>query len=441
MIKHTISILGCLLLVTVLTAQNDLSSMMLRDSWQALQTNPALQPKGVLVNLPGVYNNLWLTNITFNDLVREEGGATILDIDQAINQLEASNLLRESIDIETVGVGFALGPIGVHIGHRMRFDALLDYPKTLAQLIWQGNAQFIGETIDFGPQVDLLSYHEFSLGLNIAITDNIRVGGRAKLLSGVGSIQTQRRDLQLTTNDDIYQLQLQADFLLNSSGSLNYDGLRNVDIDFNAGDFSASELFGGNTGLAFDLGVAADFDRLHVSASIVDIGGDITWEDDVNNYALTGEYEFEGLDLAQEILDDEQDFGGILDSLVETYNPIETSNSYTTNIGSKLYLQANYDLDANVTVGLLAFNENYRDLSTLGLAISGSMPVSSFARVGAFYGLRNERADNIGVNATIKIGPIRALLATDNIISAFRPKDASLANFRLGLNLLFGQER
>ncbi|RMF01213.1 MAG: hypothetical protein D6772_05185, partial [Bacteroidetes bacterium] len=91
------------------------------------------------------------------------------------------------------------------------------------------------------------------------------------------------------------------------------------------------------------------------------------------------------------------------------------------------------------SVGLIAFQEDYRDLETAAVALSGSYQLSPQLRVGGFYGLRNTRADNIGMNAQVSIGLVRLLLATDNIITAFRPKDAHLANFRVGLNLRLGE--
>jgi len=427
--------------ITCLYGQSDLSSLLLSNSWQEMNTNPALQPEGIVINLPGLYNNLWLTNITFNDLVVDENGTKVLDIGNAIGQMEAQNLLREDFDIETIGLGFHVGRLGLSIGHRLRFNALIDYPKTLAQLIWEGNAQFIGQTIGFGPSFDLTAYYEFAVGASYKIGDKVQIGGKVKLLSGAANLNTERNDLQLTTSDDVYQLTMDADLQVNTAGSLRYDGLRDVGVDFNFGNFSTSSLFGGNAGLAFDFGVAVELGKLHLAVSALDLGADITWEKDVTNYTLDGIYEFEGLDVAQQLLDDGESFGSVIDSLYNTYEPVETTNSYTTTVGAKYYFSGQYELSEDILVGLIAFTDNYRDVNTTAIAVSGSIDFSPLLRIGGFYGLRNERLDNLGVNGTLSLGPVRLMLATDNIISAFRPKDAHLANFRVGLNLVFGQEK
>lgn len=439
MLKTRLHLAICLtLLLGAAHAQHDLSSLLLQDSWQAMNANPALQPKGLVVNLPGVYNNLWVTNITFNDLIVNDNGATLVDVANAIPLLEASNTLREDLDIETIGVGFNIGRLGLSLGHRMRFNALLDYPKTLAQLIWQGNAQFVGQTVGFGPSLELTAYHEVALGASFSISDKVRIGGRAKLLSGSNNLQTERSNLQLTTSDDIYQLDLDADLRVNSAGSLTYDGLRDVDVDFNFGNFSGTSLFGAQSGVAFDLGVVIDLGKLQLTASALDLGGSIEWKENVKNYTLSGNYVFEGLDLARPLLNDDGELGSILDSLYATYEPTETSQAYTTQIGQKFYLSGQYELSEKIQVGVAAFADNYRDANTAALALTGSMQLSPLLRVGALWGLRNERWDNIGANATIALGPVRLLLATDNIITAFRPRDAHVVNFRLGANLVFG---
>ncbi|MEM8909973.1 MAG: DUF5723 family protein, partial [Bacteroidota bacterium] len=197
----------------IANAQYDLSSLMLTDSWQAMNANPALQTPGLTINLPGVYNNLWITNVTYSDLVVEQNGQTVLDISNAIDQLEDRNFLREDLDIETIGVGFTIGKLGLSLGHRIRLNSILDYPKTLPQLIWEGNAQFIGQSVDFAPIIDLTVYHELALGASFQVTDNIQVGGRIKYLGGGASINTERSQLTLNTSDDIYQLSMDADFV------------------------------------------------------------------------------------------------------------------------------------------------------------------------------------------------------------------------------------
>ena len=406
------------------SAQEDLATHFMRHTWQASRTNPAFFPDYTFViGLPGVYNTLQVTNVTYGDLIaRNAEGKDVLNIDQAIERLGADNVLRNNLDIETLSLGLRLGKVGLSLGHTLRFNAFLNYPKTMPQLIWQGNAQFIGQEVAFGPDVDLYGYQEFALGLAIDVTPNIAIGGRAKLLAGVGSISSERTDLRLRTDSDIYQLELNADYYVNSAGSIKYDGFDELTVDFNYGRFDFEDLFTGNAGFAFDLGVRLKLgDNLELAASALDIGK-VNWDKDVTNYSLNGTFEYKGLDLAQNIFEDTVTAGSIVDTLREIYEVTETSIGYSTTLPARYYLSGLYRLKDNWTVGGLVYLERYREETNTAVAIGSNLDILPVLNVGATYAFRSERLDNLGLNATLLLGPVQLMAATDNIVTAFRPK-------------------
>ena len=96
-------------------------------------------------------------------------------------------------------------------------------------------------------------------------------------------------------------------------------------------------------------------------------------------------------------------------------------------------------LSQALRVGVIYSLEDYRTESVSGLALTGSYQLSPVLRVGGIYALRHETFDNLGLNATLSLGPLQVVAATDNIITAFQPKDSNQANLRLGLNLVFGK--
>jgi hypothetical protein len=418
-------------------AQEDLSTHFMRHTWQANRTNPALFPNyKVAVGLPGFYNSLYLSNITYNDVVVDNK----IDPNAAIAVLdERDNIIRENLDIETINVGVRLGKFGLSFGHAARFNAFLNYPKALPQLIWQGNAQFIGETVDFAPDIDLFSYQEFSLGVMYDINPNFSIGGKVKLLSGSATTQTTGNRLQLTTSDDVYQLTLDADYTVNTSSSLDYNGFDEVEVNFDFGTFDGGDLFSQNTGIAFDLGARFAFDKFEFAASVIDLGASINWEEEVNNYSLTGVSEFKGLEFADEILEDSTEFGSVLDTLESFYDFTETSNAFSTTLPTRFYLSATYQIRSNWTGGIMFYSERYREETFPALALGTNIDLLPFLNVGGVYAMRSGTFDNLGLNATIKLGPVQLLAATDNIFTALQPKDSNAANLRVGLNLLFGE--
>ncbi len=422
-----------------LAAQQELGLHFMRDNWYARNTNPAFATSDQLViGLPGLYNNSLIANLTYNDLVVEENGRRILDIDRGIDKLEdLNNIVRSNLVAETIQLGFKVNKLTFSFGHSVHFNAYLNYPKTLPQLIWQGNAQFIGQEIDFSTDAHFFGYNEFHLGVSAPITPNFHLGGRVKYLSGFEDISVERKRLSLYTDDDVYELLLNADLIVNSTGEINYKGFRDLQVDYNFGQFEGADIFTQNGGYAFDVGAHLKLGQLDISASLLDVG-QINWESSVRNYTLSGDYEFKGLDLAQDILDNAEALGSVIDTLLESYEVIETARSYTTKLGAKTYLSAGYQLNDAIRLGALFYGEKYRDEYFSSFALGGTARLTSFLTAGAHYAVRNETYNNLGVNFQLHLGPVQLFAATDNIITAFRIKDSNSANVRVGLYLAFG---
>lgn len=441
MLKYKFLIIFLGLGLTPLLAQQELSTPFYRNVWQANQTNPALFPdQKFIIGLPGIYNNLLVENLTYNELVTKSDGQNVVDVDKGISLLDPTNILRENLALETISFGVNLGKLHLNIGHAVKYNAFIDYPKTLPQLIWQGNAQFVGQTVSFGPDLDLNGYHEFSVGAAYQLTPFLTVGGKVKYLSGIADISTPRTDLSLSTSDDVYQLELEADYLVNSSSSLEYDGFDDLNLNFNFGNLETKNLFSQNTGLSFDLGAHLQLGKLDIAASALDIGGKIDWDENVRNYSLKGTYEYQGLDVAQGILDDQTDLGNAIDTLRDIYDPIETRTAYQTVLPLRTYLSLGYQLTDKFRLGTLLYTENFRGVTYGALAFNGQLELHKMLTVGATYAYRQERFDNFGLQAVASLGPVQLIAATDNILTVVQPANSHSANFRVGLSLLFGEK-
>ncbi|MDX1942977.1 MAG: DUF5723 family protein, partial [Saprospiraceae bacterium] len=345
--------------------------------------------------------------------------------------------IRENLELETLSLGIRFGKTFLSIGHSVKFNAFLDYPKTLPQLIWQGNAQFLGQNVDFSSDLQLFGYNEFYLGAAFQITENLSIGGRAKWLSGFGDISTDRQKLNLYTNDEAYQLALDADFRLNSTGSIHYNGFRDLTVSYDFASFKGDQLFNQNNGVAFDMGAHLKLGNLDFAASVLDVGGKINWEEDVQNYSLNGIYEYKGLDVAQDLLEDETNLGNALDTLLEIYDFVETNNTYSTQLPLRYYFSGSYQLNETWRFGGLFYNETYRNESFPAVAVGANIQLFKWFNAGASYAFRSERFDNFGVNTNMQFGPIQIITMTDNLLSALRPKDSNSANVRVGINLIF----
>lgn len=431
-----------LFFTTGLSGQQELGIFFQDKAWQNNRLNPAFFPKNkkVIIGLPGIYNDAFVSGFTIDDIeTTNEEGQKILDINRAISFMDASNTLLGTASVETISFGFRSKKWHFNFGHAVNFQGIADYPKSLAQLIWEGNSQFIGQDVPFDTDFQVMGYHEWSLGLAFDVADNISVGGRIKYLSGIGVTTTDpdRKALSLFTDEETYALRLTSDFVVNNAGFLDFNGFSDIRFDAGAGDFNADQLFSSNNGLAFDLGIRGQISNWEFSASVLDIGA-IDWEDEVTNYTLSGVTDYAGLDILEDITDDDADFPAILDSLEQIYNPIETSRAFTTDLINRGYGYVAYR-GGWWKVGATAHFSRWRDqtFTAFGFGVQGQ--ITDWLSLGTLYSYRYESFDNLGLNAHVAIGPAQLLLATDNIITAFDIRKTNTATFRLGLNLAFGK--
>lgn len=172
--------------------------------------------------------------------------------------MEAQNTVRNELGIPSLSLSFKLKNLHLSVGHAVKYNAFLMYPKTLPQVVWQGNAQFIGETANLGNEVELAGYHELMAGLAYKI-GKVTIGANAKFLSGIAGAATDRQhhSVSLYTDPDIYQITLNGDYILHSAGTVDYQQFEDVKL-FDYAKLTAKEFFSQNGGMAFDFGFRAE---------------------------------------------------------------------------------------------------------------------------------------------------------------------------------------
>jgi len=406
--------------------------------WQANRINPAFWPEQkVFISLPGIQNTLYFTGPTYGDIIREENGQNVLDVDALIASLEPSNLVREHLEIGTLGFGLRLGKNwGVSFQHTAHFNAWLSYPRALPQLVWQGNAPFIGETLFLDHDLQLYAYNEYAVGAFFE-SGALQLGGRVKYLAGIGDVSTSRGRASLYTDTAFYQLQFQADYELNTSSYFNYESYNDLALDFDFGQIKTSRLFTANPGLAFDLGIRLNMDRWYLSLSAIDLGGAINWREDVRNYRASGEYRFDGLDISQALTGDSVNFEGALDTLRALFSFPPTSNDYRTELPAKVYIGGGVKLGEKWQAGGLLFSEWYRGEIFAGMSVNANYSPIKWLSLGGSYAIFRKNFANIGLSAAARLGPVQIYALADNAAALFRPASSRYFHGRAGLNLVF----
>jgi len=441
MLKKIIAAVSSLLFILPLFAQQELGLHFMRDNWHANETNPAIiRDKGGVFRLPGLYNGLAFDGPNYKQLITTVNGEPVININSVIDYLDDENVIKDDFTLQTIGFAFSIKKKWLFsFGHSIKYHTFFRYPKKLAQVIYQGNAQFIGENINIGNELQLSGFHSLDMGLAYR-AGKLTVGVKAKFMSGFVDLSTDpaHNDVNFYTDPDIYQITLDGDYILNTSNSLDYRSYNDFDVDLNFGTFTTDKFFDGNTGWAFDLGLRYETDKWDLAASAIDISNGITWKSRVTNYIVQDSFLYEGLDFSGALTGgDSPDFGSTLDSIEQIFQPKEAANNYTSNIPHKVYLSALYKANDRVRVGAVYFNENFHNQNSYAIGLHVNFDVAKWFNAGVTYSITEDTYDNLGMSLMLHGKTFQLFGATDNILDIFNPVKGNNFAIRLGGNLFF----
>jgi len=436
--------------------------------------NPALRPSNSLyIGLPAISGtrvNVDNNFINFSDVfIKSQSSDSIISIfnpdfntDKFLAGIGEKNSLEAQVTTQLLGVGFSAGKdiyIFLDINERVMENIVI--PRDLIELGFKGNEGFVGNKIDLTSlKADIKYYREVGLGFSKNFTGKLRLGVKAKLLSGITGATIDNRSLVLTVNDD-YSQTLDADLTVNISGPLKVYMDNNQIIDSIAFDDSQFKTGKGvfnfisgkkNLGMGLDIGATYDIsDNLMVSAAITDIGF-IRWKRDVLNLKAESRVAYSGLNLL-EIYDGTKTFEELgnefIDSLKNTFLGSDLNTSFTTWLPFGLTLGGSYKLNDYFSVGLLSYSRIIDQQFRQSLSLSGNVNLNDIFSASLSYTLANQRYDNFGAGLAFRAGVFQFYFLSDRIPVRWKkaivdgnpvalPTIWNTVNFHLGMNLVFG---
>ncbi len=442
--NHKIA-LFCLFFASQLSAQQELMLQTLPDLWHATSINPAFFPenKHFVIGLPGYSLDASHSgDITYNDLLRKQGDHTVLDFDNVISRLEPENTLYFDQRIETLSFGIQLpGKWSIQAGHANRLTGVVVYPKSLAEVLWNGNGPYIDQKVQFGFQARVFDWNEWSVGLAKHF-DKVSVGARLKYLTGVSSLVTDEDHHSATiyTNPDIYQLEIETDYGFHSSSLISAIDTSGLGFKVDVADLKG-KAFSKNTGVSLDLGLQWQVsDRLNVSASVLDLGGQIKWKESANYFRSNGAFTYDGVTFpGADIINgsDSLNFDQKLDTLNDIFQFKKSAQEFTTKLPTRIYVGGTFKLTEKWGVGLSVFTQISQNRSVGGVGASIRWLPVRWLSLGAMYSVNNRSAANLGFHLVLQPGPVQFYFMSDNLANAFSLKSSPAVNLRTGLSLVF----
>jgi hypothetical protein len=399
-------------------------------------------------------NNAFKYNDIFHMGTGFKADSLVLDLPLMMDNVRKVNHFRFENHFELLSLGFKIDKMFVSFSITEKLNYGFSIPGSLFELVMNGNKPFMdnNEAIDLSRlNISATHYREFAFGLSMEAIDNLRVGGRMKLLFGKANLNTKINELSLYTNPENVYMTAITDMSVQLSSPIpveyNYypDG-DSVSLEFaeKPEDYflDPSYFFNmRNFGVAFDLGGTYTINKnWDVFFSATDIGF-ISWNSNAINLVSQGSFLMRGMEVqfwnTQEEID--EDVNNFSDSLLNAFHFVDNDQTYFTWLPTNIYVGGKYKLHDKIHFGALYRAEFYKKSLLSSFTLSANSNLTSWFTGHISYSVSNNNWGNLGVGFTIRGAFIQYYLVTDNIIGAIWPQKAQNLNIRMGCNLVFGK--
>ena len=407
---------------------------------QQAYLNPAINPDmNVFFGLPalsGIYAGFENNAASYSKAITTDSeGNNLLDVEYIAQNSRSSNYFALDLSVDLLNFGFRSGKNFFYFHAREIITTDFSYPDNFINLIAYGNAPYAGERLAMDNfAYNFTSYREYAAGWSRKINNKIQLGARFKFLTGMENIRTVNSTLGLTTNANNYHLTVDGSFDVRSSG---VNQLLNTDFKWQERLFNVQ-----NRGAGLDLGAHYQInDKWMVSASVADLGF-IRWSNDVRSYSMADTaFTFRGLNLSELVNDDENSaFDRITDSLENTFAVNEDSSSYTSFLRTRIFLQAQYQINESQNVSLLTHMSFINSRLNPAFSLAWNSQWGNILGTTVSYNAFGRSFTNIGAGVTLRLGPVQLYAVSDNIFGFTGPSYSKNRHIRAGVNLVFGRK-
>lgn len=398
-------------------AQEEISGYFYPDLLQSGQLNPAYSTQDNFnLGLGSFYYHLDVRGVRYRDLLSTT--KYLRTLARGKTQLYLSN----DISFNYFDVSFKYKDWQIRCGYNSSLTSYFSFSSDFARFFSNGNSAEIGKPLELGPDLYLRNSSELYLGFSKTIYSFYRLGANLKIINGGFDFSTRRSKFDVTTGDEIYALQFDTDYEINTS--------------YNDIDFSLRELIPfrnalyDNIGVTMDLGFEYFGDNWKVSTSILDVGF-IDWKSNPKSYVVNGSYEFDGFgfdDISKDSLNVEWD------NLRSLFSVQSNTNRYRTIAPIKYYIGGEYNYN-KWTFGGLFYSEWKQRRALPSIAIHAKRRIWNVWELGIGYAIKNRTYSNVGISSILNLGPLQFYALSDNVLGIFiNPKDTKL-NLRFGMNI------
>lgn len=382
-----------------------------------------------------------------------DDGTTINDkVSKLIYDLKSNDFasLNQQMELFNVGIRLKNNKDFLSAGFYQEFDAIGYYPKDLAILFYEGNSnlnkQYSLQHVNF--KAELLGV--LHAGISRKIEEDLQIGVRLKLYSGVMNIQSRQNKgifyTRLGTLNQYEHILAGVDGKVHTSGIFLPNGTE-VDQSY----FQKKFLFGGSLGLGFDVGFTYHPQKQWtVSGSILDVGF-INNSKDNRTFSAQGNYSFQGIEPNFDLANPTNYWEDLEDDFEASVNYQKTTESYISWRSAKVNALLKYEfgedrftdcLDTETESGY--FNAVGGHVFTIFRPKAPQVAATVFYERKFTNGLRAKvtyTADsysfsNIGIGISARIGVFNMYAMADHLLGYQNLVKTNAASFQLGMNII-----
>ena len=190
------------------------TSYFMEGSNQRMQLNPALMPGRGYLNIPVIgslnatVNSSSLGYRDIMDIIENSDDSDYFMSNDFMNRLDATNNLNVNLSTDILSAGWYKGKNFWSVNVGLRNDIGAAIPKTMFQFMNNMSSREFGDNIsDYlginetinGQKLEINSYAEVGLGFARNITDRLAVGGKVKMLLGIGNLKLNINQIHVET--------------------------------------------------------------------------------------------------------------------------------------------------------------------------------------------------------------------------------------------------
>jgi len=401
-----------------------------------------------------VYDIFQDSNTNINDRIRNK-----------IFELKNSDFFTATQQLDVLNFGWKSSKNYYFSGGiYQELDFVLYFPKDLAILAWDGNANHLNKEFDLGEistAGDLSMVYHF--GVNKKITNSLTLGLRAKLYSSMISYRSTGNTGTFVTRlsesgNNIYEhIITNANLSVNTSGIASLRDLEGTSQVTN--EILGRAFFGGNFGLGIDLGGTYEItEKWTASASVLDVGA-VFNSKDVESYNVDGDYTLDGIELIFPEDNSPPYYDDLIDELEDVFAVDTTYSSYSQMRPIKVYASVKYNFGKEIggsgACNCLKMGEKqeynqavgfqyYSVFRPLGPQMAATLfyyrRFSDYLSVKATYTADSYSYSNIGLGLVANFNKVNFYITADNLLWYENLAKAKSVSLQFGFNLIFAEE-